>query len=97
MVRVGRRTAQTIIYATGDQITTEVGRNHRLLFVDNVLLEYENEPPKDFWRWTTITAFGYFGDGSMGHVSWRYGKDADVPAWAIGLAYGYVPEHRRVR
>jgi|SRR5690349_10450358 len=97
MVRRGRRTAQTIIYVTGDNKTVEVGTHQRLLFVDNVLIEYENEPAKDFWRWTVVTAWGYFGDGSTGHKMWKYGSSTDIPDWVVNLVYTYVPEHRRVR
>jgi len=94
-VRVGRRTAQTMLDVT-EKASVEIGKHSKTLWVDHVLLEYELEPEVGFWCWTTVTVFGYWGNGEFGSHSWKYGTH-EVPYFVRALVYTYVPQYRIVR
>ena len=94
-VRMGRRTAQTMLDVT-EKVSVNVGKHSKTLWVDHILLEYELEPSAGFWRWTTVTVFGYWSDGEVGSQRWDYGTQ-EVPYFVIALVYTYVPEYRTVR
>ena len=91
-VRVGRRTAQIMLYVDGQ--TVEVGTHQRKLFIESILVEYDAE--RGYWRWETVTAFGVFGDAKAGTKSWKRDSSTDIPGWIVILIYSHVPEFRKV-
>ena len=92
-VRVGRRTAQVMLWVTDQYV--EVGTHQRRLFLNSVLVEYEHD--RGYWRWETVTVFGAFGDGKPGTRAWRRDINTDLPDWMVLLIYKHVPEFREVR
>jgi hypothetical protein len=91
-VRVGRRTAQTMLHVDG--MSTEVGTHQRKLFIESLLIEYNAD--RGHWRWETVTAFGVFGDGKPGNKAWIRDSSSDIPEWAVILIYTHVPQYREV-